>query len=560
MSFESIVKEKILNLCEKVYIAPEINEKKLNNAIKSMCPNVDPEYVIAIADTSIFNNAKDGLVFTGERMYIYAGIGSSKLEVSFKEIKEVDYETKTVINKKGNSETIEYLKVYYKGGSMINLSNELYGINMSKLNDLLNEIVIMGDNNVEFKNKSQTSPLSMMDREVKKNYVKLLCNFAFSDDQLIDAKEYAEIMSLIVRIELEPKDRLELRGYMTSHEFAQSDKVLIDELSSLLEQNQVVEIQKSLIKDMIFIYRTNDDINKWTNSKYIVNLVANFEVPHDQVDLIESAILNDEDILTKRKNDSEIKKSMKDIASKAAAVGVPLATIYLSGSVVGVSAAGITSGLASLGMGGVLGLSSMFTGIGVAVLIGVGTYKGLKKITGVGDLENNKQRELMLQAIIRNTQKSLNYLIEDVNEITRRLMIEIESGLQTEKKIHELTKILGMLSEGAKVTTDRLNYAERERLITHLPLTLDLNRLNSLTNTPTRGKYRDFVLNCYEQKEILGDDNTTKLSMDIIENLTEEQLTNLGNIFEEIGYNNIANASTAAIKGFGKNISEKVLG
>ena len=81
------------------------------------------------------------------------------------------------------------------------------------------------------------------------------------------------------------------------------------------------------------------------------------------------------DILNKRKNDSQIAKSFKDIAAKAGAVGVPLAAIYFSGSVVGFSAAGITSGLATMGLGGLLGFSGMVTGIGTVVLIGVGASR-----------------------------------------------------------------------------------------------------------------------------------------------------------------------------------------
>ena len=122
------------------------------------------------------------------------------------------------------------------------------------------------------------------------------------------------------------------------------------------------------------------------------------------------------------------------MVAKAGAVGVPIAAVYFSGSVVGLSAAGITSGLATLGMGGVLGFSSMVTGIGAAVLIGVVAYNGIKKVTGAKDLENNKQRELMIQTVIKNLQKTINYLIEDVNYISSELMQAIENQIADEQK------------------------------------------------------------------------------------------------------------------------------
>ena len=91
--------------------------------------------------------------------------------------------------------------------------------------------------------------------------------------------------------------------------------------------------------------------------------------------------------------------------------------MYFTGTA-GVSAAGITSGLAALGLKGFLGLSPM--------MAGVGTYSGLKKLTGISELENNKTREVMLLEIIKNSQASINILIEDINEITVRLTDAVE--------------------------------------------------------------------------------------------------------------------------------------
>lgn len=38
---------------------PEIPEKKLNNAISAIAPNVNPEYVLAIVDSTLFGSAKE---------------------------------------------------------------------------------------------------------------------------------------------------------------------------------------------------------------------------------------------------------------------------------------------------------------------------------------------------------------------------------------------------------------------------------------------------------------------------------------------------------------------
>ena len=69
----------------------------------------------------------------------------------------------------------------------------------------------------------------------------------------------------------------------------------------------------------------------------------------------------------------DLKKLGGELAASLASAGVPLAAIAVSGSVFGLSAAGITSGLAALGLG--LGMAS---GIGVVVGIGVGSYLGVR--------------------------------------------------------------------------------------------------------------------------------------------------------------------------------------
>lgn len=71
------------------------------------------------------------------------------------------------------------------------------------------------------------------------------------------------------------------------------------------------------------------------------------------------------------------KRVLGEALAGAASVGAPIGAIALSGSVYGLSAAGITSGLAALGMG-----AGMLTGLGAAIGLGVGTYVGVKWLYG----------------------------------------------------------------------------------------------------------------------------------------------------------------------------------
>ena len=150
----------------------------------------------------------------------------------------------------------------------------------------------------------------------------------------------------------------------------------------------------------------------------------------------------DEMIAAGQVDDNMIINNAKKLASKAGAVGIPIAAVYLSGSVAGLSAAGITSGLAALGLGGVLGLSSMVTGIGAAVLIGVGAYKGIRWLTKSSKREKVSKREFLIQEVIRLNQKTITNLAEDINFFGLKIVEQTRESEINKKMIEKLGKEL----------------------------------------------------------------------------------------------------------------------
>lgn len=577
MSVGIYIKENVYDVGENVFCAPEIPEKKLNNAISSIAQGLNPEYVIAIVDTTLFGSAKEGIVFSGDRVYIRNTFEKAQV-YKFEEISSAEYISDEIKKDNGKIEKKEDVYFKFNNGNGTRVSLPSANINYEKFTQFINGILREGGEDKNFETKSQILPLSEMDDEIKTTYIKIICNYCYSNDNIIDAKEYAEVISLIVRIEYNSKNRIGIRSYMCDSANKEDTKILIKNLYDNISDSSIDIVKKSLIKDIIYIFKLNNNLDEWRNDEFITELQKELDIKDEQIELILSVIKNDEDILKNRKNDSEIAKSLKEIGAKAVAAGVPLAAIYFSGSVIGMSAAGMTSGLAALGMGGALGFSSMFTGIGMVALIGVGTYKGVKKITGLSELENNKQREFMLQEIIKNSQKSLNYLIEDVNEISQQLMKEINKGLETSKKIEKLARILGMMSKGAKEANVKINFAETESIIAKLPRTLDKIRLEELTNEPTKEKLRVFVLSCYIEKDISMKENNsnaldkeseissetklelysgnsieTKKVLALKDKLSLATLEQLHNILDSIGYMNLKDVTIASAKGVAKN-------
>ena len=548
MSIQKYIKEQIILLGNNTYTAPDIPDKKLNGAITAYAPDVNLEYVVAIKDSSILSNGKEGCLFLGDAVYLKTAF-EKPLKLDYAAIESISHNTFEKAASFGKTKTLENVIVYMKDGTSHNLTPLLLNVKLKGFVELINGILAEAQNGKEFINTSQITPLSEMTEDIKKNYIKLVANFAYSDDQIIDVLEYTEIISLISRIELSPSMRLEIRGYMSNVGNLDPTESLLTRLKETVEEGSYDILSKSLFKDVLYIFGKKHNMYDWSQHAFLTQLAESLLISTEEIALIITAIQHDEDILKHRKNDSQIKKSMKDLSAKAVAVGLPMATIYFSGSVVGLSAAGITSGLATMGMGGLLGFSSMFTGIGTLVLIGVGTYHGLKKVSGISDVENNKQREFMLQAIIRNSQKSLSYLIEDINGITQQLMLEMKKGNANSEKIQQLSKMLDMLSRGAQMSADKQTASQIEQVITKLPATLDMDRLLGLTNKPTLEKVRQFIQSCYESLPTIQQDdenNPTKHEFKLREGLTLSEVENLHNCFTEIEYNKVAQAAFAS--------------
>ncbi|OYQ68316.1 hypothetical protein [Aerococcus sp. 1KP-2016] len=502
MSVENFIKDNVSKLSETVYIAPEIPEKKLNNAVQSISDNVDPNYVLAVVDSSIFKNGKEGCVFLGNSFYSKTLLENA-IKIEYKDIESAERIIEETVKDNGKITKTEAVAITLKDKTIKKITGFMREVNYVEIAELLNGIVNIAESEDDYKITNQRIPLSDLSSETQVNYVKIICNFAFINDGKIDSLEYSEIMALMARNKMDKDARLTIRQYMFDEGDKVENELLINELESLVESSSISVTKQSLMKDVLYIFSKNNDPKLWKDNEFILNLERLLQISDQQVEIFLESIQRDKDILNKRSNDTEIEKSLKDLSANAVAVGVPLAAIYFSGSVVGMSAAGLTSGLATLGMGGLLGFSGMVSGIGIAILLGVGSYKGVKKLTGISDLENNKQREFMLQEIIKNQQQTINYIIEDINEISNSLMIAIRNMENNNAKIEKLTTLLKSITNAAKISSENLTLATREQMIAKLPRTLDVIRLKELTSAPTLKELGEIVETCYEEKIIL---------------------------------------------------------
>ena len=140
------------------------------------------------------------------------------------------------------------------------------------------------------------------------------------------------------------------------------------------------ELKYTLISDLCLFSLVD---SKFTDEEYqyILGIGEVLGITQEQVDAIKSIQENLYKIKDIPPNSEKYKRLIKDSATKLAGVGVPVAAIAASGSVFGLSAAGITSGLATLGA--IVGGGMLLGAVVVVPAIALGTAYGVKKLLDI---------------------------------------------------------------------------------------------------------------------------------------------------------------------------------
>ena len=267
----------------------------------------------------------------------------------------------------------------------------------------------------KFKKTKSPKTLQTMPEDVKTLYIKVLAAQSLADCEA-DPREVSELYRFMAFLDIGPSARMEVREFMFLRD--RDLPTMAMELTSCVEDEEEKEAVKfSIIKDMIRISKVDgtysDEEQKSVTE--IANRLYDEEKARKVIELVEEIIERDDAILKGEVKMKELKEAGKQVAAQSAAIGVPIAALYFTGSVVGLSAAGITSGLATLGLGGVLGLSGMVTGIGVVVVLGVLTYVAFWWALSGKEVIQKKRREHMIQEIIKIHQKAIANLSEDIH-------------------------------------------------------------------------------------------------------------------------------------------------
>lgn len=550
------LRENLGSVSNKMSIAPQIDEKKLNNAVKAFAYSGSPSNVIALLDNTLLGSGKDGLLFTGEQI-IYRASFSDPVSIAYASITSAEY-VETVTGSKSDKIEVSLL-IRRHNGSDLSITG-LLNCNYRKLAETLQACV---QDFSEYKEERQLVSIDELSESLKVAYVQAVINMAYDNDNVIDDKEFAEILQLMTRLDLSPETRFTLRAYMSASAAQIPLETLLAQIDSESPAGQTKALHISLVKDLINLFYSTGGRDIGTFA-FLQKNRGLLKVSDEEIELAVLAIKNDHDMLRDDMTDDQIVSALKLLSAKAAAVGTPLAAVYLSGSVVGMSAAGLTSGLASLGMGGLLGMSGMMTGIGVAVLIGVGTYAGVRKLTGANELTRSKRRELMLNEVIKQTQMTISLVMKDINFITGKLNEYILAHGAQDAKIKQLLGLMTQMTGAGTVLTNKSNSAQASATKLRCAQYLDEGKLQSLTREPTKAELYDFILGFYEERTVViaskdaEEQSVTKLCIKRDKN--SKELESLARAFEAIGYFNVSDVLMGTAADVANKAREKLSG
>ena len=217
-------------------------------------------------------------------------------------------------------------------------------------------------------------PMAELPEKERIDYLKAVATIAASDGSVQDA-EVDQSRSLCKTLELSDKATGKVLAALYDPDAVP--------LKQILGRYAHQEIRFTLLTDALFLAYADGPIVPKEETAIKI-MAGDLRIDDNQIAALRQYVEATRRASEGGNTNNDLKKLGAEVAAQLASVGVPLTAVAISGSVFGLSAAGVTSGLAALGLG--LG---MVPGLGVAVGIGVASYLGVKWVydTFFGDEE-----------------------------------------------------------------------------------------------------------------------------------------------------------------------------
>jgi len=441
-----------------IWFGQEIPPKKLKAAIAAYAPGVVEDRVIALHDGTVFGKADDGFLVTDAAFYCRNFLGRSiNTEIRFDRVRR----TESVATADGRGA----VEVFVEGtGCMRFVTSESAQDNPIglALQSMFEAVYELRDEGL-LTSEDRYVIVQDMSEEFRVEYVKMGVHLALMDDNVVSPEELAEIQLLMTRLELSPAARRTIWQCIAG-ELEPYDQVL-HRLEQLAPKGAWPVLSLSLIKDLMVIACGRHGGAFVPRDGFIVHIAERYGINREKREFLAEAIKFDRAVLTGTVKAPQLKKMGTDLAARSAAVGVPLVAVYLSGSVVGLSAAGVTSGLAALGFGGLFGLSAMVTGIGAVILIGGAVYTLIRWLSGSEEKELAALRERLTQEVVKQLQRTVNALIGDIQLLTADVVELTRAGAIDQARIRRLAQEVHALAGAMSTLSKRTQKGRDEGVV-----------------------------------------------------------------------------------------------
>jgi hypothetical protein len=214
-------------------------------------------------------------------------------------------------------------------------------------------------------------PLEGYSEEEQIAYLSVLSAVCYADKEFGD-QEKRQLDVLLAQLQISDVGKAKI--YSSVFNLQNEDKLA--NLKAIQNLGNT-ELKYTLISDLC-LFSLVDSKFTAEEYQYILGIGEVLGITREQVDAIKSMQENLDNIKDIPSNSERVKQVLKDSAASLAAVGVPIGAIAASGSVFGLSAAGMTSGLAALGA--LVGGGMLVGTVIVVPAIALGAAYGVKKL------------------------------------------------------------------------------------------------------------------------------------------------------------------------------------
>lgn len=511
---------------DNLSVVPDIDDKLLITASKTIALNINPSLVLGVINTALINKGKTGAVFTGKHVYL-RGSFENTIEIPYEGISKVEYEIERNVTEKGKKIEIQFLTIDYKDGNSIRIDSQK--MDSAFPFKFIAQILENFEKNVDkIESNNQVVQLANLSPKIIELYFKAVIAFLKSDDYKISSEEYKELITLMTKVKVAKSIAKNLRDYR----FAENTEESFSELVLLLKEElnkagvSYTVIYQSLAMDIISMNKNK--LDNWKELNHITDAMQALDVSEKQVNFIVLKIKSEERLITERLDDNQIGELAKELIAVASGVGVSTGAIAVTGTVIG---------------------TTLFGAAAIAASAGYGVYKGVKYFTGAGILEKSGIRINALTTKIEQLRAANVYIIDDINWLMMKISSFADKLRESEELNNEIMdQMMVMINQsqnvaesGMLVEKDQEN-TELEYLIANLPKKLDSEKYDELISKDINRILDDQIIKeiylpLSEEYSEESDENVQNMDgLYLNERADIEILEHARQIFENIGY------------------------